>query len=232
MLLITSTYLEAKANFFLKSSTISEIKLLVPSLTIAATLLSMPQILTKQSPLYSAALQSITNQSEERRRAMENLGLEKSLEKNGIIADGQFTTKLYPDPSISRKYFAGQLEIKPLGWHKNISNAKITFKSTGGDTFLYSKDKIVIGPQNLLLQGWAFAKSQPSKAIFIVAKYSDGSLIAYPNDIARPDVQTVYPMAKANTGFDLSIPLKRGGKSLEEVMLANENGFNHIWISK
>jgi hypothetical protein len=230
MILITSACLdEAKANFSLNSSTASKTELLIPSLTIAATLLSMPQILTKQSPLYSAALQSITNQSDERRSAMENLSLVESLKRSGIAAEGQFTTKLYPDPSIPRKYFSGQLGTKPLGWHKAISNSKLNLNSTSDDTFLYSKDKILIGPQNLLLQGWAFVKGQPSKKIFVVAKYSNGSLIAYPSHIARPDVQSAYPMARPNTGFALSIPLKRGVQSLQEIMIVSEEGSKPIW---
>lgn len=231
LILITSACLEAKVSFSLNSSAVSKTELVIPSLTIAATLFSMPQILTKQSPLYSAALQSITNQSEDRRSAMENLGLEKSLEKNGIAADEQFRTKLYPDPSIPRKYFSRQLGIKPLGWHEAISNAKINLKSSGADSILYSNDKILIGPQNLLLQGWAFIKSQPSKMVFIIAKYSKGSLVAYPNSIVRSDVQAVYPMAKANTGFDLSIPLKKGSQSLQEIMIVSEEGSKPIWAN-
>jgi hypothetical protein len=231
MILITTSAWEAKANFAFNSSTASKTELLIPSLTIAATLLSIPQILTKQSPLYSAALQSITNQSEERRSSMENLSLVESLKRSGIAAEGQFTTKLSPDLSIPRKYFSGQLETKPLGWHKAISNSKINLNSASGDTFLYSKDKILIGPQNLSLQGWAFVKSQPRKRILIIAKYSNGSFLAYSSNTARPDVQAAYPMAKANTGFDLSIPLKKGSQRLQEIMIGSEDGSKSIWTN-
>jgi len=231
LVLTTSTWIEADLTSNTENYKLSKNELLLPSLTIFATLFSFPQIFTKQSSFYSAAWQSAYKQSQDRRKTLKCIGLAESLKKQNIINNLKCNTAIFPNITvpIMYRYFAGKLPIKPLGWHKQLTEQMINLSTVRPSFFDYYIDSKGKSQANLTIQGWAFAKKNPRQDIFLVAKYGDGRPVAYLVNLERADVRKVYPLAKEDTGFNLVVPLRNSSSAIQQLLIANKEGSEVIW---
>lgn len=227
--LTASTWIEANVYSDSETNGLFRLDCILPVLTILTTLMSVPQIFSKQSSLYSAAWQSMRNNAEERRSAMRCIALTEAMAKQGLIIGKSCPLNLYPNANVPRLYFSNQLPVKPLGWHKQLAQQMINLSNLNYGSFKYVIDQKSLSPKFLSLRGWAFEAKRPKRDVFLVAKYLDSKSIVYPVDLARVDVQKVYPFTKKGTGFNLLIPLISRSSAIQQIIIAGNDGGEVIW---
>ena len=198
--------------------------LLIPLLTILATLISMPQVFTKQAPTFFEAWKSVSDIHKQRRRSMQCNALHNSLVARGVAVSQPCEPSLYPDATLPIQYFSGQLASKPIGWHKKLANESVTLAATGESLFQYNIEALLINTKTIEIRGWAFDKQKPVRQAFLTASYANGSSIAFPIDQLRPDVKAQYSTAEERSGFAVAIPRKNLYSNISRLSLSSSSG--------
>ena len=147
------------------------------------------------------------------------------------------------DPSIPFQYLNGKLPLKPLGWHKSlVGESKLNTNLIRNNLFIYAIDQqnqaevnkaTISKPLNskiLDMKGWAFLSNDHNSNIFIIAEYPNGTKQAYPVNLNREDVNTLYNLKDSLVGFEAQIPIYNGNSALSRILLASKYGSTELPI--
>jgi len=233
LILIASHLLSQNKNDCIEhTSRLASIQLVIPALSMIAVMTPPRYLLSnKVAPSFPVGWAAVKQNMGVGRSIFKCLATKHMIDKLGMNSSEPCASNLYPEPSLSSQYFSGDLPVKPAGWHRQLSKLTINPSAARTGTYVHGIDLQKKRDGFLDFAGWAFEYRDPAKIIFVVAKYSSGKEVVYAVNLLRPDVLKVHPNVPRETGFDLSVPIREGSTSLQQLLISGAKGSEVIWSS-
>lgn len=138
--------------------------------------------------------------------------------------------KLGPNQKVVDFYFQGDLDVRPMGWHKNLVQLFST-DLTSKSKILYVVEHQALNSASLEIRGWAFAQINPEQQLYILADYGIPQRIALPINQSRRDVKRAHKLSRKSVGFEAALPRTFQGKPLKFLSIGTPNQSVQIWSS-